>query len=188
MDCSHWVAKSCTTTAYRWLLRDSLRILWFASSPRKFQLWARMYKHVFCKKPSFFCLQADISILCFFVRVDTVLTRTWFHFARDSIGSSREVLAVSRYLGAGLLRGSLGLLSSTKLSLKSWNRSGKSCNRSVCTSSRPSLLFLFSVSVGLFCRFPRSSSLVLPLLSDTCFSVYLPFRLIWNPVMKMMMK
>ena len=123
----------------------------------------------------------------FFVRVDTVLTRTWFHFARDSIGSSREVLAVSRYTGAGLLRGSLGLLSSTKLSLKSWNRSGKSCNRSLCTSSRPSLLFLFSVSVGLFCRFPRSSSLVLPLLSDTCFSVYLPFRLIWNPVMKMMM-
>ena len=33
-DCNHWVAKSCTTTAYRWLLRDSLpslRTLWPAS-------------------------------------------------------------------------------------------------------------------------------------------------------------
>ena len=32
---------------------------------------------------------------------------------------------------------------------------------------------MFSVSVGLCCRFPRSSSLVLPLLSGTGFSVYL---------------
>ena len=48
-----------------------------------------------------------------------------------------------------------------------------SCNRSLCISSRPSFLFSFSVSVGPCCRFPRSSSLVLPLLSSTEFSVYL---------------
>ena len=32
-DCIHWVAKSCTMTAYRWLFRDSqlsLRTLWSA--------------------------------------------------------------------------------------------------------------------------------------------------------------
>ena len=48
-----------------------------------------------------------------------------------------------------------------------------SCNRSLCTSSRPSFLFLFSVSVGLCSGFLCSSSLVLPLLSGTGFSVYL---------------
>ena len=42
-DCNHWVAKSCTTTAYRWLLRDSLpslSILWSAviKSPKCFAL------------------------------------------------------------------------------------------------------------------------------------------------------
>ena len=46
-------------------------------------------------------------------------------------------------------------------------------NRSLCTSSGPSLLFLFPVSVGLCIEFPRGSSLVLPLLSGTGFSVYL---------------
>ena len=54
-DCNHWVAKSCTTTAYRWLCRDShpsLRTLWSAviKSPI-FPLWARLYQYVFCKKP-----------------------------------------------------------------------------------------------------------------------------------------
>ena len=29
-DWIHWVAKSCTTTAYRWLFRNSLRTLWSA--------------------------------------------------------------------------------------------------------------------------------------------------------------
>ena len=36
-----------------------------------------------------------------------------------------------------------------------------------------SFIFLFSVSVGLCSGFPRSSSLILPLLSGTGFSVYL---------------
>ena len=43
-DCNHWVAKSCTTTAYRWLFRDShpsLRTLWSAviKSPKFFRSW-----------------------------------------------------------------------------------------------------------------------------------------------------
>ena len=80
---------------------------------------------------------------------------------------------MSRSLGAGFHHRSVGLLSSTKFSLKSCSQSGKSCDRLLCTSSRPSFLCLFSVSVGLCCRFLRGSSLVLPLLSGAGFSVYL---------------
>ena len=65
-------------------------------------------------------------------------------FARDSIGNSWEELAVSRSLGAGFLRGSKGLLSSTTFSLDSCSQSGKSCNRSLC--------FIFIFVFG-FCRF-----------------------------------
>ena len=70
-------------------------------------------------------------------------------------------------------RGSRGPRSSTKFSLNSCSQSDNSFNRSLCTSSRSSFLFLFSISVGLWSGIPRSSSLVLPLLSDTGFSVYL---------------
>ena len=49
--------------------------------------------------------------------------------------------------------------------------------RSLCTSSRPSFLLLFSISVGLCSGFPRRSSLVLPLLSGAGFSAY---RLVSN--------
>ena len=69
-------------------------------------------------------------------------------------------------------RGTKGLLSSTKFFLHSCSQSGKSCNKSLCTSSRP--CFLFSVSVGLCCWFLRSSSPVLPLLSVAGFSVSTP--------------
>ena len=58
-------------------------------------------------------------------------------------------------------------------SSKSCSQSGRSCNRSLCTSSRPSFVFLCSVSVGLFSGFLRSSSMVLSLLSGTGLSVYL---------------
>ena len=56
---------------------------------------------------------------------------------------------------------------------KSCSQSGKSCNRSLCTSSRSSFLFLFSVSLDSCSGSHRSSSLALPLLSGTGFSVYL---------------
>ena len=149
------------------------------SNHQFFPLWARLYQHVFCKMPSIFCcLQADIAMWVLRkVRIYTVLTRTWFHLCfRDSIGNSWEELVVSRSLGAGFLRDSAGLLSPTKFSLKSWSQSRnsyKSCNRLLCTSSSPSFLFLFSVSVGLCNGLHRSSSLVLPLLSGVGFSVYL---------------
>ena len=60
-----------------------------------------------------------------------------------------------------------------KFSLNSCSQSSTSCNRSHCTSSRPSFLFLFLVSAGLRSGFLHSSSLVLPLLPGTEFSVYL---------------
>ena len=44
---------------------------------------------------------------------------------------------------------------------------------SLCTSSRSSFLFLFSVSVVSCSGYSRSSSLVLPLLPGSGFSVYL---------------
>ena len=74
---------------------------------------------------------------------------------------------------AGFLRGSEGSRSSTKFPLNSCSQSGKSCNGSLCTSSRLSFLFLFSVSVCLCNGFHRSSSLVLPLLSVAGISMFL---------------
>ena len=85
-DCVHWVAKSCVTTSYRWLFRDShpsLRTLWSAvvKSP-KFPLWARLYQCVSCKEPlQFWFAQADIATSVFWeVSKNTVLP--WWHFGR----------------------------------------------------------------------------------------------------------
>ena len=183
--CFTWVwlyplgAKSCTTTAYRWLSRDSLSSL---SS-----LWSAVIKS---PKVSAFgttvparLMQEDLVIFVFkqisqfasFGKWEKILClpKPGSTIARDSIGNSKEELALSWSLGAGFHRGSKGLLSLTKISLNSCSQSGKSCKRSLCTSSCPSFLILFSVSVGLCSRFSCSSSLVLPLLSDTGFSVYL---------------
>ena len=106
------------------------------------------------------------------VRVDTVLTRTRFHFCSRLHLKFMEELEVSRYPSSGFPRGSKGLRSSTKFSLNSCSQSGKSCSRSLCTSSCPSFLFMFSVSVDSCSGSPRSSSHVLALLSGTGFSVY----------------
>ena len=73
--------------------------------------------------------------------------------------------------GAGFPRGSLR--SSTKFSLKSCSHSSKSCDRFALYFFASSVLFWFSVSVGSCSGFPRSSSLVLPLLSGAGFWVYL---------------
>ena len=80
---------------------------------------------------------------------------------------------MSRCLGSGFLRGSDGPRSSTKFSLKSCSQSVNPCDISLCTSSRPSSLLLFSVAVGSYSGSSHKSSLVLPLLSGTGFSVYL---------------
>ena len=121
-----------------------------------------------------FRLQADITIWVLRkVRVDNMLTRTRFLFC------SRLHWQFMRRTGSVSIsklrfpRSSDELRSSTKLSLNSCTQSGKSCNRSLCASSRPSFLFLFSVSVDSCSGFHRSSSLTLSFLSGTGFSLYL---------------
>ena len=49
---------------------------------QNFLLWARLYQHVFCKKPLFFSVFKQISQFGSFweASVDTVLTRVRFHF------------------------------------------------------------------------------------------------------------
>ena len=64
-------------------------------------------------------------------------------------------------------------LSSTKFFLNSCSQSSNSCDISLCTSSDTPVLFLFSVSVDSCNGSHRNSSLVLPVLSGTGFSVYL---------------
>ena len=81
--------------------------------------------------------------------------------ARDSIGSSWKELG--KYWCDWTFL-------STRFSLKSWSHSGKSRNSSRCNSSSSSW-FVCSVSVGLCIGFPRSSALVLPLLSVAGFSL-----------------
>ena len=128
------------------------------------------------RSPRYFHLRADIAIWVLRkVRVDTVLTEPGSTFPRDSIGNSWEELEVSRYPGSGFRRGPKRLRSSTKFSLNSCSQSGNSCNRSLWFSSRPSFIFLVSVSVGLCIGSPRSSSLVLLLLSDTGLVVHQPY-------------
>ena len=80
-------------------------------------------------------------------------------------------LEVRRLPCSGFPQSSVEELSSTKFSLNSCSQFGNSCDISLCTSSDSPVLFLFSVSVGSCSGFPRSSSLVLPLLSGTGFSV-----------------
>ena len=142
---------------------SSLRTLW----SQHFPLCTRLYQHVTCKKPLLFSSSSRYRnlVLCK-VRVDTKAYP-------NTVGNSREELEVSRYPRSGFHRGSEGLRSWTKFSLNSCGQSGKSCNRSLCTSSRPSFLFFCSSTVGLRSGFPSGSSLVLPLLYGTGFSVYL---------------
>ena len=149
-----------------------MRILWSAviKSPKSSALGTTVPARLLQEALVIFSKQISQFWVLRRVRVDNMLTQTQFTFARDSIGNSWEELEVSWYPSSRFPHGSEGLLSSTKFSLKSCSQSGKSCNRSLCTSSRPSFLFLFSVSVGLCSGFLRNSSLVL---SGTGFSVYL---------------
>ena len=113
-------------TFLHWEFCD-LRISNHQNSP----LWARLYQHVFCKKPSLFCVFKQTSQFgsfgkCVWTLCLPVPDST---FARNSIGNSREELQVSRYPGSGFHRGSKGPRSSTKFSLNSCSQSGKSRNR-----------------------------------------------------------
>ena len=110
------------------------------------------------RRPRYFCLQSDIAIWVLRkLRIDTPCVPNPVPLLLAApLGSSWDELEVSWSLGAGFRRGSKGLLSSTKFSLNSCSQSGRSCNRSLCTSSRPSFLFFFPVAVVLCIGFPVS--------------------------------
>ena len=91
-DSNHWVAKSCTTTAYRWLFRDSL------SSPWIFVIRCDQVTEIFRSghDPCYFGLQADITIwILRIVRNTLCLPEPGSTFARGSTGSSWDDLDVS---------------------------------------------------------------------------------------------
>ena len=155
-DCIHCVAKSSTTTAYRWLFRDShpsLRTLWSAviKSPN-FPLWARLHWCVFCKKPFAISVLKQMSQFRSFGKWVKMLCLLCTTFARHSEGNSWAELEASRCSGT---------LSSTRLSLNEFPR----------TCSLSSILFSFSVSAGPCDEFPRTSSIKLSLLVDAGCSV-----------------
>ena len=106
-DCNHCVVKSCTTTAYRWLLRDS------RSFSENFVIRSYQITKIFrsghdctstssARSPRYFCLQADIAIWVFReVSVDTVLARARFHLCSRLLWYSWEDREVSWSISAG---------------------------------------------------------------------------------------
>ena len=150
----HWVAKSSTTTAHRWLFRDSLSslgILWSAviKSP-KFSARSTAAPVRFLQGALVILVLMQMSqwsekkILCL---PDTT-------FPRGSWADSREELA-----GASLWAETL---SSTRLSVNSSNHSGRSRNGFLRTVSLSPFLFVFSVSAGSCDGLIRTVLLVLP--------------------------
>ena len=131
-DCIHCVAKSCTTTAYRWLCRDS------HPSLRNFVIRCYQITKLFrsehdctsafsARRPVILVLkhmsfEKWVKILCL---PDTT-------FARGSEDSSREELGASRCSGT---------LPSTRFSVNSSNHSGRSRNGSPVLRCYP---FFFS--------------------------------------------
>ena len=118
------------------------------------------------RSPCYFRLQADFAIWI----LRKVCKK---HYAYPNISNSWEELEVSRQPCSGFPHGSDGLRSSTKFSVNSCSQSGNSCDKPLCSSSRPSFLFLILVSVDSCNGFLRSSSFVLPLLFGTGFSMSL---------------
>ena len=132
-DCIHCVAKSCTTTAHRWLCRDShpsLRTLWSAvtKSPKKISSGHDRTSASSARGPCNFGSQALL--------------------ARGSESNSWEEVEAFRCSGK---------LSSTRLCLNSCSHSGRSCDEFPRTASLPSFLFGFR-----FLLVYATSFLVLP--------------------------
>ena len=144
------------------------------SSHQNVPLWARLYQYVFCKTPLLFSSSGRYHNLgpsesaCFHCAypnlVPLLLATPWvFH---EMTWKCLNFLA----------------LGSSKALLKYFHRPNSLwiavANRAIHVIYRSVLLrvppfFLFFVSVHSCSGFPRSSSLILPLLSDTGFSVYL---------------
>ena len=177
-DCVHCVAKSCTTTAYRWLFRDSLsslRTLWSAvielpaCSPLSTTVPARLLQEalvmfVFKQISQFGSFGKCEHVHC------ACPSPVPLFFARDSIDNSWEELEVSRCPSAGF-----------PVALKDyfhrpnflWTLPASPASHArdhSCTSPSP-FLFKFSVFACLGNGFPGNAALTLPLLSPAGFSV-----------------
>ena len=148
-DCIHWVAKSCTTTTYRWLFRDSQHSL------RTFVICCNEITKIFCTKygsanassargPCDFCPLTDISQFRSLEKWEKTLClpkSTLLVGVGTKDGSWEELACES-------LRS--GTPSSTRFSLNSCSHSGISeQNGSHRSNSWSSFLFGFGFLVGL---------------------------------------
>ena len=119
LGCKHWVAKSCTTTAYRWLFRDSLsslRILWSAviKSPKCSALGTTVPVRLLQEALVIFVFNQISQFGSFGKCVNTLcLPEHGSTFARGPIGSSWDDLEVSWLPCSGFLQGSVEVLSWT---------------------------------------------------------------------------
>ena len=140
-ECIHCVAKSCTTTAYRCLFRDSLsslRTLWIAviKSPKCSALGTTVPVRLLQEALFIFVLKQISQFGSFGKCVYTLcLPDLGSTLARGSIGSSWDDSELSWLPCFGSPQGSVQVLSSTKFSLNSCSQSGNSCDISLCTSS-----------------------------------------------------
>ena len=85
-DWIRWVAKSCTTTAYRWLFRDSQPSHWelcdlLLSSHQKFVHEVRLCQYVLCMGPCNFGPLTDLAISVFW-EVSFNIVFTQIHTSR----------------------------------------------------------------------------------------------------------
>ena len=100
-DCNHWVAKSCATTVYRWLLRDSLSslgTLWSAviKSPKLSALDTTALARLLQEALVIFVFKHISQFGSFGKCVNTLcLHEPGSTYARGSIGSSWDELEVS---------------------------------------------------------------------------------------------
>ena len=162
--------------------------LW--SSHQNVPFWARLYQHVFCKKPSLFSSSSRYRNL----GPSESACRHYVHpnpvplLLAAPLEVHEMTLEVSWLPCSGFPQGSVEVLSSTKHSLNSCSQSGNSWDLSLCTSSdSPYFYFVFG-----FCGFTQGVS---PEAFHSYFHFYLvlDFRCIcWhqirNPVTKMMEK
>ena len=156
---SNVLPKSCTTTAYSWLCRDSHpspRTLWSAvvKSPQFSALGTTVPVRLLQEALAIWVLKQILQFRSF-GKWEKILRLPDTTFARGSESNSWEKLEASRCSGT---------LSSTRFPLNSFSHSGRSRNGSPRTSL--SFLFGFSVSAGPRDESPRTSSLILSLLID----------------------
>ena len=145
-DWIHWEANSCTTTAYRWLFRDSQPSLTF------FLIGCNQMTKIFCTMydsantssawgPCDFGPLADLASSVFReVRKNCACPKPHFSWTWGSKDGSWEELACESLCS--------GTLSSTRFSVNSCNHSGMSEYILPRTCSWSSFLFGFEISVG----------------------------------------